>query len=110
MEWVVCNVSGINSLNHYLDDLSNVCAVLLSTLQHMAGAFGIPLAGDKTEGLNTALSFLGIVIDSEAMECRLPKGKLMVLKGEIQVIQGLRKIQLRKMQSLLGKLNVTSFP
>lgn len=53
-----------------------MCAVLLSTLQHMMGRFGIPLVEDKTEGTTTTLSLLGIVIDSDRMECHLPEEKL----------------------------------
>ena len=112
VEWVVREVSGVNSVIHYLDDFlcvgppaSNGCAILLATLQHVAGSFGIPLAPDKTEGPTTVLSFLGIVVDSEAMECRLPEDKLGALRAEIEGVLGLRKIQLRSLQSLLGKLN-----
>lgn len=45
LEWVVRDVSGLDSVIHYLDDFlcvgppsSNVC--LLSTLQHITGRFG----------------------------------------------------------------------
>ncbi|XP_077338353.1 uncharacterized protein LOC143983017 [Lithobates pipiens] len=112
LEWVVRDVSGLESVIHYLDDFlcvgppaSNVCAILLSTLQHIAGRFGVPLAGDKTEGPVTELNFLGIVIDSMAMECRLPENKLRDLQAELAGMQGRPKVQLRALQSLLGKLN-----
>lgn len=75
VEWVVRDVSGVNSIIHYLDDFlcggptsSKSCTVLLTTLEHIADHFGILLAPDKTEGLTTVLSFLGIVLDSSAME------------------------------------------
>lgn len=112
LEWVVREVSGLESMIHYLDDFlcigppsSSVCAILLSTLQHTAERFGVPLAADKTEGPTTEISFLGIVIDSMAMECRLPQGKLLDLQTEIRQVHGMKKIQLRDLQSLLGKLN-----
>ncbi|XP_077309137.1 uncharacterized protein LOC143928250 [Lithobates pipiens] len=112
LEWVVRDVSGIESIIHYLDDFlcigphaSAVCAILLSTLQHIAGVFGVPLAAEKTEGPVGVLSFLGIVIDSAAMECRLPDDKLADLQRAIREIQGRRKVQLTTLQSLLGKLN-----
>lgn len=57
LEWVVRDVSGINSVIHYLDDFlcvgpagSNICAVLLGTLQHIAERFGVPLAPQKNSG------------------------------------------------------------
>ncbi|XP_077349935.1 integrase/recombinase xerD homolog [Lithobates pipiens] len=39
------------------------------------------------------------------MECRLPVDKLEALKGEIRRLVGVRKVQLRTLQSVLGKLN-----
>lgn len=112
LEWVVRDISGVNSIIHYLDDFlcigpasSRICSVLLATLQHIADRFGIPLANEKTEGPCKVITFLGIVIDSEAMECRLPEDKLEDLKKEIAGLLGLQKVQLRALQSVLGKLN-----
>lgn len=86
VEWVVRDVSGVNSVIHYLDDFlcirppdSRICVFLFGTLQHILESFGIPLAPDKTEGSTTELFFLGITTDSLAMECRLPFDKLVVL-------------------------------
>lgn len=112
VEWVVRDVSGMNLVIHYLDDFlcigpaaSRICAVLLTSLEHIADRFGIPLAPEKTEGPGKVISFLGIILDSVAMECRLPEDKLADLKREIAGMIGLRKVQLRDLQSLLGKLN-----
>lgn len=112
MEWVVRDIAAVNSIIYYLDDFlcvglasSEVCAVLLTTLEYIAECFGIPLAPDKTEGPTTVISFLGIVVDSEAMECQLPEEKLRALQAEIRAIVGLCKVQLRTLQSVLGKLN-----
>lgn len=57
--------------------------MLLATLEHIAARFGIPLAPEKTEGPTTMISFLGIGLDSDTMECRLPEDKLAALKEEI---------------------------
>ncbi|XP_072254199.1 uncharacterized protein [Pyxicephalus adspersus] len=112
LEWVVKEVSGVQSIIHYLDDFlcvgpsgSSVCANLLGTLEHVAGQFGVPLAGDKTVGPVTELAFLGILLDSVHMECRLPEDKLEALKGEVRRACCLEKIRLVELQSLLGKLN-----
>ena len=109
---MVRDVAGVDSVIHYLDDFlcvgppsSKVCAVLLATLQHIAEKFGVPLAADKTEGPRTELMFLGIMIDSEKMECRLPRDKVENLRMEIRGMVGQDKVQLRTLQSLLGKLN-----
>lgn len=74
-------------------------------LRYLAERFGIPLAADKTEGPTSSIKFLGIVIDSQAMECHLPDDKLLSLKEEVRLVFGKHKIQLRELQSLLGKLN-----
>lgn len=74
-------------------------------LRYLAERFGIPLAADKTEGPTSSIKFLGIVIDSQAMECHLPEDKLLSLKEEVRLVFGKHKIQLRELQSLLGKLN-----
>lgn len=91
VEWVVRDVSGLNSVIHYLDDFlcigpldSNACAVLLGTLQHIADRFGISLALEKTVGPMTELVFLGITIDSLAMECYLLEVKLVALRQEVK--------------------------
>lgn len=49
--------------------------------------------------------FLGITIDSVAMECRLPGDKLLALRREVTHLAGKQKVRLRELHSLLGKLN-----
>lgn len=100
VEWMVRDVSGASSIIHYLDDFlgvgpasSKICVVLLATLEHIAGRFGIPLAPEKIEGPSTAITFLGIFLDSGAMECRLREDKLAALKAAIEGMLGLRKVQ-----------------
>lgn len=82
-----------------------VCHTLLHTLQHVFELFGVQLAAEKTEGPVTTIKFLGTVIVSELMECRLPGDKVEDLRGVLSVALGSKKIQLRSLQSLLGKLN-----
>ena len=112
LEWVVLDVSGVNSVIHCLDDFlcvgpasSRVASVLLATLEHVAESFGVPLAPEKTEGPRTVMTFLGITLDSEVMECRLPEDKVVALKAEVKGMVGVRKVRLKELQSLLGKLN-----
>ncbi|XP_040197615.1 solute carrier organic anion transporter family member 1C1-like [Rana temporaria] len=109
LEWVVRDVAGVSSIIHYLDDFlcigpaaSRIAAILLATLEHMAERFGVPLSPEKTEGPSTEMTFLGITLDSMAMECRLPEDKLEAMKAEIRGMLGVRKVKLRALQSLLG--------
>ncbi|XP_075705634.1 histone-binding protein RBBP4-like [Rhinoderma darwinii] len=43
-------------------------------MEKVAIDFGVPLAPEKTEGPTTVIKFLGIIIDSDRLECRLPEG------------------------------------
>ncbi|CAJ0965427.1 unnamed protein product, partial [Ranitomeya imitator] len=90
LEWAVRDVSGLDSVIHYLDDFlcigpdqSQCCEVLLRTVVWVAKRFGVPLAPGKTEGPCTSLSFLGIVIDSMRWEFRLPVDKVLGLRDEV---------------------------
>ncbi|XP_069590448.1 uncharacterized protein [Ranitomeya imitator] len=112
LEWVVKDVTGLGSCVHYLDDFlfvgsafSSDCSVLLHSMEGVAKRFGVPLAAEKTVGPVTSLSFLGIEIDTVAMECRLPEDKLVNMRLEVKRVGSLKKVTLREVQSLLGKLN-----
>ncbi|KAM3932738.1 uncharacterized protein RB166_005767 [Leptodactylus fuscus] len=111
LEHVIREVSGSESVIHYLDFLcigpadTDVCAALLATTKWVVGRFGVPLAPDKTEGPRTRLSFLGIELDTVAMEFRLPESKIADLRHVVRLAGRRRKIMLRDLQSLLGKLN-----
>lgn len=50
---------------------------------YSAGYGSALLAEDKTEGPTSSIKFLGIEIDSQAMECCLPDDKLYALKDEV---------------------------
>ncbi|KAM9316824.1 uncharacterized protein PAF06_007914 [Gastrophryne carolinensis] len=68
-------------------------------------SFGVPVATEKTEGPRTCMSFLGIEIDSQAGVCRLPLVKVRDLLQELQGALLVKKVTLRQLQSVLGKLN-----
>lgn len=64
----------------------------------------MPLAEEKCEGPATHIIFLGIEIDSLAMELRLPVDKLRRIQDELQRWQSKRRCTKRDLQSLLGVL------
>lgn len=112
LEWVVKFETGFTSITHYLDDFlfvgpadSPVCSRLLQTFRYFMGRFGVPLSEEKTEGPVSALSFLGIEIDTIAMEFRLPEEKLARLQTQIDSSLAAKKVTLKFLQSLLGLLN-----
>lgn len=110
LEWIVKH-QGAQFLWHYLDDYITVgragsgeCRFHCDLLHQVCSQLGVPLAVDKCEGPTTSITFLGIVIDSVAMELRLPHEKLLRIKKEIKLWQGKRSCSMRELQSLTGLL------
>ena len=79
LEWIG-KQEGIGILYHYLDDFLTMgrpgtmeCSRSLEILLGIFNRLGIPVAEDKLEGPACELSFLGIIIDTRAMELWLPE-------------------------------------
>jgi len=86
LAWIMED-SGVSYLIHYLDDYltmgppgSTVCQQNLNTFTSICADLGVPLTADKLEGPSTLLCFLGIILDTEHMEIRLPADKLARIK------------------------------
>lgn len=110
LEWIV-KANGARFLWHYLDDFITVgspgsgeCGFNCSLFRHMCNRLGVPLAEEKCEGPATHIIFLGIEIDSMAMELRLPVDKLRRIQDELQRWQSKKRCTKRDLQSLLGLL------
>lgn len=78
--------------------------VVTNQVERVSATFGVPLAIDKIEGPATEITFLGIIIDLERMDYRLPDDWVQDLR---MVVHRAKKVIDRKLQSLLGKLNFT---
>lgn len=65
----------------------------------------VPIAPHKTEGPASCLVYLGIKIDTQAGELRLPSEKLSRLQACLQVWRGHRSCLRRDLKSLIGLLN-----
>ncbi|CAJ0945005.1 unnamed protein product [Ranitomeya imitator] len=109
LEWVARKIT---RLTHYLDDFlivgpagSDVCAAALAQFKDAMAHFGVPLSPEKTIGPVPVITFLGIEIDSVAMEFRLPKEKIDKLLDLISGCISVGKVTLTQMQLLLGSLN-----
>ena len=81
LEWILQH-QGVSFLLHYLDDFltmgspqSRACQGNLNIVQ-VCQLLNIPLALGKVEGPTTCLEFLGITLDTNRMEARLPQDKL----------------------------------
>lgn len=64
-------ISGLDSLDHYLEDFlfagttsTNNCKVLMDLFQEIFWELGVSLADNKTVGTSTVITFLGLIIDS----------------------------------------------
>ena len=111
LEWIMRS-RGLRHVAHYLDDFitvgsleSDECAHNLHVALLTCEELGVPVAGHKCEGPSTCLTFLGIEVDTMAMELRLPLDKLRRLK--LLVAEWChRKSCLRKeLESLVGHLS-----
>jgi hypothetical protein len=96
---------------HYLDDFlfftppsSPEAHGLHTSVTNICQQLGVPVASHKTEGPSTCLTFLGIVIDTDRMELRLPTEKLLHLRSLLQAWISRHGARRKELESLLGHL------
>ena len=82
MQWIM-ERRGIAHLFHYIDDFitlgtpeSAVCSWNSTLMHEICKEMGLPAEPEKDEGPATSITFLGMELDSMAMEIRLPREKL----------------------------------
>ena len=80
----------LHHLIHYLNDFflaaplqSFPCQHDLDTFLQVASKLGVPVAMEKVEGPVTAMSFLGLILDSVKQEICLPPDKLAELMHDL---------------------------
>ena len=103
--------NGVSNNIHYLDDFltmgppgSSTCQRNLDIFAQLCKDLGVPLAVEKIEGPSTSLTFLGITLDTEQMEIRLPDEKLKRIKDDLQEWLERKKATKRQILSLVGLL------
>ena len=106
------NKLGIPGCAHILDDFLFVgppnyeaCLSHLDKFLHMANVLGVPIKEEKTVLPCTTLTFVGIELDSEQMEKRLPVDKIVKIRNLLNDYKKRRKVKLVELQSLIGLLN-----
>ena len=102
---------GIRSVLHYLDDYlftgdpsTSECEDVLQLALDLCERLGVPVAEEKVEGPETSLVFLGIVVDTEARDLRLPVKKLIRLRALIMQWQHKKACTKRELLSIIGQL------
>ena len=113
--WIMQNNYSVIHSTHYLDDYflaghagSDECSQALDKSISLFRRLGIPLAPNKIVGPCKVVVYLGIEIDSEAMELRLPQEKLDPLLHLIRTFEGRKKCTKKELLSLIGKLSFAS--
>ena len=103
---------GIQNSLHYLDDFlfwgppeSPSCVQALSRATALCSRLGLPVASHKTVQPSTSLTFLGIEIDSQWQELRLPNYKLIHLRATLAQWERRRSATKHELQVLIGQLN-----
>ena len=114
LQWIG-RKQGITYLEHFLDDFitsgapsSEECKQNLSLLIWICDKLGLPLAIDKQEGPSTCLVYLGIEVDTENLELRLPLPKLLRLQSTLTHWANLKCSKKRNLESLVGQLHDAS--
>ena len=103
---------GVKIVDHYLDDFVILAPpgseegerglrVAVETCKEV----GFPVAEEKTRGPATLMELLGIEIDSELMQLRLPPEKLKKLRELVASWRKRKACTKRELQSLAGHLN-----
>ena len=77
----------------------------LQSLVDSCSELGVPIQEEKTVHPTTCIVFMGITLDSELMEARLPHEKIIKIKEKINEMINCKKTTLRQLQSLIGLLN-----
>lgn len=109
--WILQHNYGIENVLHLLDDFLTIDAPnslpdrTMAILTLVFKKLGIPLSTHKTVGPATVLEYLGIILDSECMEARLPLDKVARIIGLLDSFKERRTCTKQELLSLLGHLN-----
>ena len=112
LHWILRTNYDIPLLIHYLDDYlvmeqpaSPRCTQRVGTFLRVCVSLGIPVALDKLEGPTTSITFLGLELDSNRQEIRLPQTKILQIMAELDRWSGNHKTTKRKLLFLIGVLS-----
>ena len=112
--YIATNNYKVNNILHLLDDFLTIDPPHAEGERSMAlmmmifKRLNVPIAMHKTVGPVTCLEYLGIILDSEKMEARLPQEKVDRICEFISSISVKSSCSKREVLQLLGHLNFAS--
>lgn len=112
--WILQNNYGVSHVLHLLDDFLTIdrkdqdAYRTMDTLISVFNKLGIPLSANKTVGPTTSLEYLGIILDTNKLEARLPKEKVDRISSILSSFSVKKSCTKRELLSLLGHLNFAS--
>jgi hypothetical protein len=115
MEWIIRTQFDVQHITHYVDDTflasntEQLCARDLARTKAGMAALGAPDAADKTEGPATALTYLGIRINSANMSISLDAAKLAGIQELLDLWCTYTTCSVRRLQSVIGTLQWAAY-
>ena len=111
LQWIM-KQKGVKHILHYADDFISVgrpgsreCSDNLAIMRDTCGITGTPVEEDKLEGRAQVIPFLGIELDTQKLEIRLPADKLTWLQQQTREWRGKKEGLKRDLLSLIGTLS-----
>ncbi len=83
---------------------SPACEHNMEIMQETCDKAGMPIEPDKNEGPAQVITFLGLELDTNHLDIRLPSNKLMKLKALVSAWRGRKACKKSELLSLLGLL------
>jgi len=109
--WIATNVFHVKNILHLLDDFlaidhpSYQAERTMAVLSLIFQSLGIPTAPHKTVGPTHCLEYLGIILDADKMEARLPENKRIRISELLKSFASRKSCTKRELLSILGHLN-----
>ena len=112
VHWILEHKFNVPGCVHDLEDFlflgppeSNLCHNSLTAFYSVAKQIGFPIKEEQTVLPTTVITCLGLELDSDKLEVRLPEDKLVKLRCTLCMFKHRRKATLQELQSLIGLLN-----